>query len=384
MAKINLLQIITKLELGGAQLSTLDLIKSLDSNIYNAHLITGAEGILMGEALAIPNLKVRIIPSLIREISFLRDIRALIGIYSFIKSHKIDIVHTHSSKAGILGRWAAKLAGVKFIVHTIHGWEFHSYQSKLRKTFYILLERMAAMITDQFIAVTEHDINEGLQNRIGTLHKYRLVRYGIRKEKFDTGSNGSLRKKLGLDKDDFLVGMIACFKQQKSPQDFVLAAEKVAQHVPRAKFVMVGDGQLKGRVSELVEKLSLKNKFLLLGWQRDIPQIMSSLDVLVLTSLWEGLPIVFLEAMASGKPIVANDISGNREIVKDGINGFLVSSRDTFALADRIIQLSKDRNLAQEMGERGKGALNNYFNLEHMVALTCDIYSLGLKQKGVN
>ena len=379
--KVNLLQIITKLELGGAQLSTLDLIKGLDSDIYNTYLISGTEGILVEDALAIPKLKVCLIPYLRRQINIFLDIRALLSIYSFIKSNKIDIVHTHSSKAGILGRCAAKLAGAKLIVHTVHGWGFHNYQNSLRRIFYIILERIVANFTDRIIAVTEYDIAKGLQNRIGNKDKYRLIRYGIRKDKFNTGSNGSFRAKLGLDKDDFLVGMVACFKQQKSPQDFILAAKNVAELVPRAKFIMVGDGDLKGRASELIKQLSLEDKFLLLGWQRDIPQIMPCLDILVLTSLWEGLPIVFLEAMACAKPIVAHDISGNREIVKDDINGFLVKPKDHWALADRIIRLYKDRGLLRQMGIKGRAVLDDNFDFEHMLALTSEIYSLAQTRK---
>lgn len=384
MKKINLLLIITKLELGGAQLSTLELIKGLDKNFYNIYFISGNDGILIQDALDVPNIKIHLLPSLKRETGIITDLRSLFAIYRFIKSKKIDIVHTHSSKAGILGRWAAKFARIKSIIHTVHGWEFHNFQNKIRKSFYIFLERVTAKITNQIIVVTEHDLAKGLLYGIGTREKYKLVSYGIRKDKFSISHNGSFRKKLGIDDSCFLVGMVACFKPQKSPLDFVLIAELVVRHISNVKFIMIGDGQLKSEINALVEKFKLGDKILLLGWQRNIPEIMSSFNVLALTSLWEGLPIVFLEAMASSKPIIANDISGNREIIKDGINGFLVNPKDSLAFAEKIIQLSKNRKLAQQMGERGNAILNNNFDVKQMVKRIHNVYSLELKEKEVN
>ncbi|MBL7130405.1 MAG: glycosyltransferase family 4 protein [Candidatus Omnitrophica bacterium] len=382
MKKIKLLQMITKLDLGGAQLSTLELIKGLDKDIYEVYLITSDKGILINDIILISKIKLHLLPSLRRESNILYDIKALFDIYNFIRLQNIDIVHTHSSKAGILGRWAAKLAGVRVIIHTVHGWGFHEYQNKIKKYFYIFLEKITAIITDQIITVTEHDISKGLNYGVGNKHKYNLIRYGINKNRFSISNNGSFREKMGVDNGCFVVGMIACFKPQKSPLDFVFSAARVAKYISDVKFVMVGDGQLKDKVVALIERLNLKNKFVLLGWQRKIPEIISSFDVLVLTSLWEGLPIVFLEAMAGRKPIVATNIDGNSEVVDDGVNGFLVNPRDSYVLADRIIYLFKNRNLSLQMGEKGRSFLNKEYELKHMISRIDSFYLSCLKQEG--
>ena len=382
MRKIKLLQVITKLELGGAQLSTLDLVRSLDKDIYEIYLITSNSGILISEALSISKIKLYLLSSLKREINILYDLKSLFELYRFIKKQKIDVVHTHSSKAGVLGRWAARLAGVKIIIHTVHGWGFHEYQNKIKKMLFIFLEKITALITDQIIAVTSHDINKGVSFGIGR-DKYSLISYGIDKDRFNCGYNGVFRKEIGIDNSCFVVGMTACFKPQKNPLDFIFSAARITKHVSNVKFIMVGDGQMRNKIVALIEKLKLKEKFILLGWQRNIPEIISSFDVLVLSSLWEGLPIVFLEAMASRKPIVATDIDGNSEFVKDGVNGYLVKPRDSYALADRIIYLSKNRSLAQQMGERGKVILNQNFDLNRMINNIHALYLLFLEQKGV-
>ncbi|MFC1709621.1 glycosyltransferase family 4 protein [Candidatus Omnitrophota bacterium] len=381
MEKIKILQIITKLELGGAQLSTLELIKGLDKNIYDVYLISSSEGILIDDALAIPNLNTHWLKSLEREVNIFYDLKTLLEIYRFIKSNKIDVVHTHSSKAGILGRWAAKLASVKLVVHTVHGWSFHGYQNRIVESFYMFLERVTAKITDKFIAVTRYDISKGLDNGIGVESKYSLIRYGIEKERFGASNNGSFRKKVGIENGCFVVGMIACFKPQKSPLDFVSSAAEVARRIPGVKFVMVGDGRLRGDILKSIEKFDLRERFMLLGWQRNIPEIMSVFDVLVSTSLWEGLPIVYLEAMASRKPIIATDIGGNSEVVQDGVNGFLVGPKDPYALIDRIVALSKDRSLTKRMGDEGRGALSAEYELRSMVGSINNLYLSGLKHQ---
>ena len=384
MKKIKLLQIITKLELGGAQLSTLDLIRGLDKNSYEIYLVTSNKGILIDDVKSMPQIRLYLLGSLKRKVHLIYDLKALFKLYRFIKKHKFDIVHTHSSKAGILGRWAAKFAGVAVIIHTVHGWEFHEHQNKIKNWIFIFLEKITTIITDQIIAVSNYDINKGISFKIGNRDKFNLIYYGIDKDKFNGRHNGTFRKKIGLDSSCFVVGMIACFKPQKSPLDFIFSASRITKYISNVKFVMAGDGQLRNKIVALIERLNLKDKFIILGWQRNIPELISSFDVLVLTSLWEGMPLVFLEAMACGKPIVATNINGNREVIKDGINGFLVKPRDSYVLAEKVIYLFKNRNLLYAIGERGRAILNNNFELEHMIKCTHALYSLSLKKKGVN
>ncbi|MBL7081157.1 MAG: glycosyltransferase [Candidatus Omnitrophica bacterium] len=184
MQKINLLYVITKLELGGAQKQLLKLIIHLDKRRYNLSLITARDGVLIKDALSIKDLRLIRSRFLERPINPLRDLIALGQIYRFIKRNKIDIVHTHSSKAGILGRWAASFAGTKIIVHTIHGWSFNEYQNYLWRRIAICFEKITALITDQLIVVSSSDLQKGLKNHIGNKDKYKLIRYGIDYKKY--------------------------------------------------------------------------------------------------------------------------------------------------------------------------------------------------------
>jgi glycosyltransferase involved in cell wall biosynthesis len=381
-AKINLLHIITKLELGGAQKTALELVGNLDRNKYHLFLISSREGMLLEEALKIPDLQIYLVPSLKRYISPISDLKALLSIVRFIKKNNIHIVHTHSSKAGIIGRWAARFAGVPVIIHTIHGFGFHDNQNWFTRKLYISLERSAAKFTDILVAVSESDISKGLRNRIGHRGKYRLIRYGIRLDEFLNNhiDIDDKRRRLGIDPASRVVGMVACLKPQKSPLDFIKAASLVKRSVPEAKFLLIGDGALRRKSENLIRRLKLQRDIRLLGWRRDIADIMRALDVFVLTSLWEGTPLVFLEALASGLPIVATRVDGGPEIVKDQINGFLVPPRDHKMLAEKIITLLSQKQLRQKMGQAGWQMMDKSFDVSTMIKRTEEVY-LEIKQK---
>ncbi|MBL7130167.1 MAG: glycosyltransferase family 4 protein [Candidatus Omnitrophica bacterium] len=369
--KIRISHIITRLDLGGAQKNTLDIVTLLDRSRYVIYFVSSDKGLLAKDVTDIPGIKTVFMPCLKHPISPFADLLALCKLILLFKKENIDLVHTHSSKAGILGRWGAKLAGVPLIVHTIHGWSFHNRLNFLTEFFYSFLERITAKFTNKLIAVSASDIQKGLDNRIASKDKYALIRYGIKKEQFLNCRIDINKKKreIGLDIDSPIVGMVACLKPQKSPQDFIKAASLVKRSNPRVQFLLVGDGILRKRAECLVNKLNLREDFILTGWRRDIPEIMSCLDILVLSSLWEGQPLVFLEAMYSRLPIVAYNVDGAKEVVKDGINGFLVAPGDFSGLASRVNDLLKNRRLLKEMGENGFNlAMNNGYHIERMAA----------------
>jgi len=284
-------------------------------------------------------------------------------------------VHTHSSKAGILGRWAARLAGGKLIVHSIHGFSFHEYQPSLVRAFYIIMERVTAFITDRFIAVSKANIEKGIATRIFTRAKVVLIRSGIDIEEFQNVKCSKIKKRreLGVDDKKPLVAMIGCFKVQKDPLDFVKVAKIVSNEISGVQFIMVGDGVLRGDIEKLIEKLNMKNKIFLLGWRRDIQEIMSSIDVLVLTSLWEGLPRIFPQAMASGIPVVATEVDGAPEAIQCGINGFLLPPKDIKGIAEKIVYLIKHPEKASEMGAKGRKLVEE-FDIWKMVAQQEELY----------
>jgi len=381
MRKINLLCVITKLELGGAQKQLLDLITNLDKEKFNPFLFTANEGLLIPEALSINGLTLIKSRYLERAINPLKDALAFFEIYRVIKNNKIDIVHTHSSKAGILGRWAAKLAKVKVILHTVHGWSFNDYQGFLR-IFFICLERLNAYFTDKLIVVSHYDKQRGLANNIGEKDKYTLIRYGIDYPEFSIKEQ-NLRKDLGISPNDLVVGMIACLKPQKSPQDFIKLANLVNKIIPDIKFLLVGDGILRLNIERLIEKLNLKSSVILTGWRRDIPRILSVIDIFILTSLWEGLPIVVLEAMASSRPIVVTHTGGVQEAIIDGKTGFLVPPQDIGKMAERLITLLRDAQLRNAIGQNARDSLNFDFRIDNMVHNTQYCYDNLIRDKGV-
>ena len=373
MPKINLLYVVTKLELGGAQKHLLDLITYLDKRRYNIFLFTASEGLLVQDALSIEGLTLKCSRFLERPINPLKDALALIEIYRFIKRNKIDVVHTHSSKAGILGRLAARLARTRIILHTVHGWSFHDYQPIVGRNFYIWLERLCGKFTDKLIVVSNHDRQKGLENRIGDEKKYALIRYGINSLEFGL-KDQNIRRGWGINSNDLVVGMVSCFKPQKSPGDFIKLAYSVHKNLPDVKFILVGDGILRKAIERLIYKLNLGKQVVLTGWRRDMPRILSMMDVFVLTSLWEGLPISALEAMAASLPVVATHTGGISEVISEAKTGFLVQPRRIDKMAEKVSSLLKDENLRSQIGRNAKGSLGQDYTVRGMVRYTDNLY----------
>lgn len=373
MQKINLLYVITKLELGGAQKQLLSLIGRLDKERFNIFLFTAQDGLLVKDALNLNGLTLRRSRCLERPINPLKDLLALIEIYRFIKKNNIDIVHTHSSKAGILGRYAARFAKVNFIIHTVHGWSFNDYQPNFIRYIFIGLERLAAQFTHKLLVVSYYDKQKGLANRIGQEDKYVIIRYGIDYAEFFKRDR-KIKEELGINNTDLVVAMISCFKPQKSPQDFIKLAFLVNKIQPDVKFLLVGDGILRKRTQELIDRFNLEKCVILTGWRRDVYRILSATDIFVLTSLWEGLPITVLEAVASSIPVVATHTGGIAEVIIDGKTGFLIPSHNLKLMSERLALLLKDENLRRQMGENAKNNLGLNFMLTNMVKDTQDLY----------
>lgn len=374
MPKINILYLITKLELGGAQKQLLSLISGLDKEKFRIFLFTAKKGLMLPDAGSIDGLILARSRWLERPINPLKDILAFFEIYALIKKNNIQIVHTHSSKAGILGRLSAGLAKVKFICHTVHGWSFNDFQPFFRRKLFILLERLSARFTDKIIVVSYCDQQKGLDNRIGDPDKFQLIRYGI-DYSGSTLSNRDIRKELGIGAQDLTVGMISCFKPQKAPQDFIRLAFLVKQSMPCVKFILVGDGVLRARVQAAVNKFNLQKNVILTGWRRDIQRILSAIDVFALTSLWEGLPVTVLEAIVASIPVIATNTGGIEELIIDGKTGFLVLPRDTRGMAEKLILLLKDADLRGQVARNARKSLNGDFALANMVNNYQDLYN---------
>jgi glycosyltransferase involved in cell wall biosynthesis len=354
MRRLSVCHLITQLELGGAQRNTLYTLAHLDRARFEPSLISGTAGVLDGEASAL-GIPFTSIPELIRPIAPARDAVALFQLTRALQRLGPDIVHTHSSKAGVLGRVAAALARVPIVIHSVHGWGFHPGQNRLKRGLFIALEKLAAPLTTQFIAVSEANRSTGDACGIAPAPRFEVIYSGVELEKFRRAADsGRLRRELQIDQHTPLVGMIACLKPQKSPIDFVKLAARVAGEVPGAQFVLAGDGELRGEVEAEVRQQNLVSRFHLLGWRNDPETIVGDLDVLVLTSRHEGLPRVCPEAMAAGKPIVATAVDGTPEAVADGINGFVHPFGAVEALAQSVVTLLRDPELRRQFGQAGR------------------------------
>jgi len=360
--------IITSLELGGAQQNTVFTVSHLDASRFRAVLITGEPGMLDQDAKALPGVDFYQVPTMVRPLRPWRDLRALVSLTMLLRALKPTIVHTHSSKAGVLGRLAAWFAGVPIIIHTVHGFGFTRYQHPLLRHLLLSVERIVARITTRFFAVSEANRRQGVTAGLFPADRCTVIRSGVDLAAFRQTRVDAPQKKreLGLEPTRPVVGMIAPFKPQKAPVDFVRMADLVHRVRPDVQFLLVGDGELRGAVEAERAERGLVTVLRLAGWRRDIPGILRCLEVLVLTSLWEGLPRVYLEALASGVPVVGTRVDGAAEVVRDGVTGFLTEPGDVRALAERVLHVLAHPEEAKRMGLNGQ-ALPLEFDIHEMV-----------------
>ena len=376
---IRVLHVITRLIVGGAQENTIFTALMLNSSRYRVDVVcgpqAGAEGSLHDEYINQGG-NLIIIPELVREISPVKDLAAFWKLYNIIKKGRYDIVHTHSSKAGIVGRLAAKLANVPVIVHTVHGWSFHAYMSKVTRTAFVVLEKIAARMSNKLIVVTKLDIRKGLHAGIGRKKDYILIRSSILLDKFEPNkySKDRIRNELGIPAESFVVGNVGRLSKQKNPLLWVRVANIIHAQYSNTKFLMVGDGNLRTEVEKLINELGLRDGFIITGLKRNVPELLSAMDVFLLTSLWEGLPRVIPQAMAMGIPVVATKADGNAEIIQHGVSGFLGEPSDAEKLAEYCLRLKDDIQLRQHFVKRGMEIVREEYDLQKMVDTIDNLY----------
>ncbi len=371
MEPIRVLHPITRLIIGGAQENTMltaDLMNKgvvgghfdrLSERRYQVDIVsgpqTGPEGSLI-EEIRQRGTPLTILPDLRREIGPINDLRAVQKLRQMMQAGGYQIVHTHSSKAGVVGRWAAHLAGVPIIVHTVHGWSFHDQMSPVNRQIYVLLEKFGARFSQALIVVSPQDIEKGLAQGIGRREDYHVIRSGVELDRFGHPAVPPqvVRQQLGIPPDVPVVGSVTRLSPQKAPLDLAAAFAHIHHRRPEIWFVIFGDGPLRLDVETALQSAGIANRVILTGLRRDVPELMAAFDVFVLSSLWEGLPRVLPQAMATGLPIVATQADGSAEAVVDGENGFLVERGQPEALAEKVLVLLADEGLRIRMGENGR------------------------------
>ena len=359
--KAKVFHVITKLELGGAQKVTLMMLERLPRDRYDLGLVTGPKGILVDQANHIASLSCFWIPNFVREVRPIQDVVALFQLWRVFRRERPNIVHTHTAKAGILGRLAARLAGVPIIFHTYHGFGFNDFQRRIVRAFYIWLERIVGKVTTQTVVVSYATGQRAEESRIVRKGNWMLCRAAIPLDDFiQPGPRRTKLSKWNVPEDKVIVGMVACFKPQKSPVDFIDVAARILKETDGAHFVMIGDGELRPAIEARISELGVARQVTLLGWQQNMPEVYRNLDIVMLTSLWEGLPCVFFEAMVCELPIVATDVDGARDAIVEGGNGFLHQPHDIEGMANSALKLIQDRALREMMGRNGKSRVMEF------------------------
>jgi glycosyltransferase involved in cell wall biosynthesis len=308
------------------------------------------------------------VPSLVRCIHPWKDLRALLALWGLILRERPTIVHTHTSKAGILGRLAALLAGVRPIVHTPHGHVFYGHFGRWMSRLFRLLEKCFASFTDQSIALTEGERRDYIDLRVCAAERVRTIHSGVDIRRFqETACNAQEKKRqLGLDRHKILVGFVGWLLPIKGPMHLLNAMDLVRRRHPEAVLVFVGKGELEQELKAKAEKLEMSNSAVFLGWRKDLAEIMQLLDILVLPSLNEGMGRVVVEAMAAAKPVVASLTGGIPDLVRHNETGLLVPPGNETALAESIQWLIENPESAKIMGLKGRQRCEP-FSLQSMI-----------------
>jgi glycosyltransferase involved in cell wall biosynthesis len=373
--------VITRLIIGGAQENTIATVLGLQHypglqvNLLSGPS-TGPEGSLESAFAAQPEL-LTVLPSLIRPIQPWCDLVAWRRLVAIFRATPPRIVHTHSGKAGLLARLAARRAGVPIIIHTIHGPSFGPFQGMVPNLVFRASERCAAKVTTHFISVADAMTRQYVAAGIGRPEQYSRIFSGFALEPFLAARNDpELRARLGLAPEDFVVGVIARLFHLKGHDDLISAAPAVLRRHPQTKFLLVGDGVLRPSLQERARLTGLEKHFIFTGLvaPADIPEYVGVMDAVAHLSRREGLPRALPQALAAGRPVVAYDCDGANEVCFSGRTGFLIPAGDVKTLAERMAQLAGDAALRERLGRCGREFVRENFAVETMVEKIYALY----------
>lgn len=375
--------VITRLIVGGAQENTIASVLGLRQKPgLEVDLISGPpagpEGSLASAFTESPQ-SLTLVPELVRPIHPWKDALAWRRLTQIFRARRPDVVHTHSGKAGILGRMAASRANVRVIIHTIHGPSFGAFQGSLANGAFRFAERRAGRITTHFVVVADAMATQYLGAGIGQPRQYTKIFSGFPLEPFLTASNDpALRSKWGIAADDIVIGKVARLFKLKGHDDVFDIAPTVVRDCPRIKFLLVGDGPWRERFVQRARTLGLEKHFVFTGLvpPAEIPRLIAIMDILAHLSRREGLARALPQALAAGRPVVAYDCDGAREVCLEDKTGFLLAPGDLTGLNRRLLQLAADPALRERLGRQGRDFVRERFGVERMVD---DLYALYLK-----
>ncbi len=383
---MNALHLITRLSLGGPSLNTIDSVVAMDRAGWKTILAAGSVG---GEISILDTAKTRgcrtvLLPTLTRAVSPAKDIRALGQILRLIKRERVVLIHTHTSKAGFLGRLAAWLVRVPVIVHTPHGHVFYGYYGPRLTALFVGLERLAARLTDRIVVLTERGRDEHLARGIGRPEQFVVIPSGVDLQavRWSAPPYETARGRLGVNPETCLVVGLGRLVPVKGFQVLMKALPLIVSAVPSARLLLVGEGPLREDLLAEARALGVGDRLELAGAQSDPAPFLAAADLVVVPSINEGMGRVLVEAMALGRPVVATRIGGIPAVVADGESGLLVPPDDPPALARAVGELLQDPGLRQRMGEAGRRRADE-FSLRVMESRLLALYRDLCAEKGL-
>lgn len=413
MEKIKILRIVSRLNIGGPAIHTILLSSELNEKGYETILVKGQESPHEGDMLSLAQEKgvePYVIPEMGRELKSFDDITALFKIYRLIANERPSIVHTHTAKAGTLGRLAVSIYRAilyaKYIiirlffqrtdsvrlqviaVHTFHGHVLKGYFGRLKTLLFVLIERLMAYKTDKIITLSDKLKSELVQMKIAPQQKIEVIPLGLELKRFvhSSAAKGSLKRSLGIPEDFLVVGIVGRLVPIKGHRIFLDAVRIIIDERNReesnqaVKFLIVGDGELHAELKNYAEKLGIQEHIIFTGFRLDMPDIYADTDIVVLSSFNEGTPVSLIEAMASGVPVVATRVGGVPDLVHDRATGLLVRPGDAEALANAIIELLKDSELRKSLGKSAINSAYPKYDISKLVESLDNLYSALLKK----
>ena len=379
------LQIIDRLNIGGPTPHVLQVTRGLMNLGYTAHLTRGrvAPGESeMVEAIRAAGVNLIDIPDLGRSISPWNDLRAFHTLYKLLRAKRPELVHTHKSKAGALGRLAARLAGVPVVVHSFHGHPFHSYFSAWKSAIVVIIERLLAHTTDAIVAVSKHQRTELLRYRVASQNRVHAIPLGFDLTPFLSHEtrNDTFRWEIGCPSDVPLIGMVGRLAPIKAVDVFLRAARTVTDEIARARFVIVGDGECRSDLEALTNELGLTERVAFVGFRQDVDRIYAALDLTVLSSYNEGLPVSLIEAIASGCYVVSTRVGGVVDLVDDEDVGQTVPAGRPDALARAMTEALGKKLRVSEIHRKRVGRA---FGIDRLMSDLDELYARLLANAGV-